>query len=124
MKLLFEAGSRYRAAQFSLIAGLAFFVLLPMMKRTLTISLDFDWFWRVVLFRAGKFVFDVSGKIRGALDVDAASLGKRATALAERYLGRPDKERRPGVLARAWSIGITATWIAVLLTAYLGVYYF
>jgi multicomponent Na+:H+ antiporter subunit D len=32
--------------QLLLFAGLAFFVLLPMMKRTLTISLDFDWFYR------------------------------------------------------------------------------
>jgi len=34
-----------------LFAGLAFFVMLPMMQRTLTISLDFDWFYRVFLFR-------------------------------------------------------------------------
>lgn len=33
--------------QLLLFSGLAFFVLLPMMKRTLTISLDFDWFYRV-----------------------------------------------------------------------------
>ena len=32
--------------QLLLFAGLAFFVLLPLMKRTLTISLDFDWFYR------------------------------------------------------------------------------
>jgi len=32
--------------QLLLFAGLAFFVLLPMMKRTLTISLDWDWFYR------------------------------------------------------------------------------
>ncbi|MEE9386758.1 MAG: Na(+)/H(+) antiporter subunit D [Nannocystaceae bacterium] len=32
--------------QLLLFAGLAFFVLLPMLKRTLTITLDFDWFYR------------------------------------------------------------------------------
>jgi len=32
--------------QLLLFAGLAFFVMLPLMKRTLTISLDFDWFYR------------------------------------------------------------------------------
>ena len=32
--------------QLLLFSGLAFFVLLPFMKRTLTISLDVDWFWR------------------------------------------------------------------------------
>ncbi|MCG8324060.1 MAG: hypothetical protein MI673_00965, partial [Thiotrichales bacterium] len=30
-----------------LFSGLAFFVMLPWMQRTLTISLDFDWFYRV-----------------------------------------------------------------------------
>ncbi|TPV92952.1 MAG: Na(+)/H(+) antiporter subunit D [Myxococcales bacterium FL481] len=32
--------------QLLLFAGLAFFVLLPMLKRTLTITLDFDWLYR------------------------------------------------------------------------------
>ena len=32
--------------QLLLFSGLAFFVMLPLMKRTLTISLDFDWFYR------------------------------------------------------------------------------
>ena len=35
--------------QLLLFSGLAFFVMLPMMKRTLTISLDFDWFYRKLL---------------------------------------------------------------------------
>jgi len=37
--------------QLLLFSGLAFFLLLPMMKRTLTISLDFDWVYRVLLFK-------------------------------------------------------------------------
>jgi multicomponent Na+:H+ antiporter subunit D len=32
--------------QLLLFSGLAFFVMLPLMKRTLTLSLDFDWFYR------------------------------------------------------------------------------
>lgn len=32
--------------QLLLFSGLAFFILLPLMQRTLTISLDFDWFYR------------------------------------------------------------------------------
>ena len=35
--------------QLLLFSGLAFFLLLPLMKRTETISLDFDWLWRVAL---------------------------------------------------------------------------
>ncbi len=39
--------------QLLLFSGLAFFVMLPLMKRTLTISLDFDWFYR----KLGPFLF-------------------------------------------------------------------
>ena len=35
--------------QLLLFAGLSFFVMLPLLKRTETISLDFDWLWRVLL---------------------------------------------------------------------------
>ncbi len=35
--------------QLLLFSGLAFFVLLPLMQRTLTISLDFDWVYRCLL---------------------------------------------------------------------------
>ena len=35
--------------QLLLFAGLAFFVMLPWLKRTLTITLDFDWFYRIGL---------------------------------------------------------------------------
>ena len=37
--------------QLLLFAGLAFFVMLPWLKRTLTITLDFDWFYRVGLIK-------------------------------------------------------------------------
>ena len=35
--------------QLLLFSGLAFFLLLPMMRRTNTLTLDTDWFWRVVM---------------------------------------------------------------------------
>jgi len=35
--------------QLLLFGGLAFFLMLPLMKRTLTVSLDFDWLYRRVL---------------------------------------------------------------------------
>jgi len=37
--------------QLLLFAGLAFFVMLPWLKRTLTITLDFDWFYRLGLIK-------------------------------------------------------------------------
>ncbi len=39
----YTAGHVITQLQLLLFAGLAFFVMLPMMKRTLTITLDFDW---------------------------------------------------------------------------------
>lgn len=44
--------------QLLLFSGLAFFIFLPWMKRTLTISLDFDWFYRC-LFKRILFYFDL-----------------------------------------------------------------
>ncbi|MCG8378710.1 MAG: Na(+)/H(+) antiporter subunit D [Proteobacteria bacterium] len=41
--------------QLLLFSGLAFFVMLPWMQRTLTISLDFDWFYR----KPGPYIFNV-----------------------------------------------------------------
>ena len=110
--------------QLLLFSGLAFFLLLPLMRRTRTISLDTDWFWRIALCRVAKA--GISGHA-----IAVAALGPRARDLlaalrtcAERHLGTPTtKEReREGIFARAWSIGTTALWIAVLLTAYVLVY--
>lgn len=43
--------SEHLITQFQLLlfAGFAFFAMLPLMKRTLTISLDFDWFYRKLI---------------------------------------------------------------------------
>ncbi len=45
----YDAAHVVTQIQLLLFSGLAFFILLPMMKRTLTISLDFDWFYRRLL---------------------------------------------------------------------------
>jgi multicomponent Na+:H+ antiporter subunit D len=42
--------------QLLLFSGLAFFVLLPLMKRTMTISLDTDWLWRRAAFSLGRLI--------------------------------------------------------------------
>ena len=110
--------------QLLMFSGLAFFLLLPLMKRTLTISLDFDWFWRVVLFRLGKFALDTGSSIGTRTSGFVDATGKRLRQLAIRHLGLPSDKSRPGVFARAWPIGVTALWIAVLLSGYVLVYYF
>jgi multicomponent Na+:H+ antiporter subunit D len=111
--------------QLLLFSGLAFFLLLPLMRRTETISLDFDWLWRVGLPRVvsllGTGLRAVDNGLRSAVG-SLLSFGKQR---GRRYFGSTtqDGEPTPGVFARAWPIGTTALWIAVLLTAYVGFYY-
>ncbi|TDG12820.1 Na(+)/H(+) antiporter subunit D [Seongchinamella unica] len=111
--------------QLLLFSGLAFFLLLPLMKRTETISLDVDWLWRRGLpMAAGRLAryFDAAA----ALWANAgAAWKKRLHSFTARYLGQPhtaDSEER-AVFARSWPIGTTALWIAILLSAYVLFYY-
>jgi multicomponent Na+:H+ antiporter subunit D len=120
----YTAGKVLFYLQLLMFSGLAFFLMLPLMQRTLTISLDFDWFWRVFGFRAGQAAFALGDRIASAAGTLLAAVGRRAGRGADRYLGTADAEKRPGVFARTWPIGITALWIAVLLTSYVIVYYF
>jgi len=116
----YTAGKVLLYLQLLLFSGLAFFLLLPLMKRTLTISLDTDWLWRVLLSRIARAVYATVASLGTAaqtrLGVGLDSLRTRAEA----HFGA--KLTRAGVFARAWSIGTTALWIAVLLTAYVLVY--
>lgn len=111
--------------QLLLFSGLAFFVLLPLMKRTMTISLDTDWLWRRAAFsilKALEHIFYVIGELIAKQRVKLQHFLHRMTV---QYLGQPhsadSKER--GVFARSWPIGTTALWIAVLLSAYMLLYY-
>jgi multicomponent Na+:H+ antiporter subunit D len=111
--------------QLLLFSGLAFFLLLPLMRRTDTISLDTDWLWRVALFRSAAWLHDAlaAAGARTAAVLDA--LGDRLGARARHWFGTETRDGRQlhGVFARAWPIGTTALWIAVLLTAYVFFYY-
>jgi multicomponent Na+:H+ antiporter subunit D len=111
--------------QLLLFSGLAFFVLLPLMKRTMTISLDTDWLWR----RAGVSILKVIDRTLGIIGNVIGQQADRLQTLLQRmtvrYLGQPDtadsKER--GVFARSWPVGTTAMWIVALLSAYVLMYY-
>ena len=105
--------------QLLLFSGLAFFLLLPLMKRTLTISLDADWFWRVVFFRLGSIVYDAVGRVGGALESAARAGAGAAIAKIERGKGG-----RLNLFARSQPIATTALWIALLLTGYVLAYFF
>jgi multicomponent Na+:H+ antiporter subunit D len=111
--------------QLLLFSGLAFFLLLPLMRRTETISLDTDWLWRVALFRAARGISAMFARLGLALRNLAELLGRRFGERGRRLFGTRSTDGRlmPGVFARAWPIGTTALWIAVLLTAYVFFYY-
>lgn len=103
--------------QLLLFSGLAFFLLLPAMKRTLTISLDIDWFWRGPLYRLGESVQNIAG----TLNQTAARIVRTQLNVLQNwslyYWGIE------GTFSRSWPIGTTALWIAVLLSAYVLLYY-
>jgi multicomponent Na+:H+ antiporter subunit D len=117
--IAYEPGKVLFYLQLLLFSGLAFFLLLPLMKRTLTISLDTDWLWRVVFFRLSRTAYDVIGRVGGALEA-AAKSGAR-DAVARLQAGQVSKL---GQFSRSQPIATTALWIALLLTGYVLVYYF
>jgi len=104
--------------QLLLFSGLAFFLLLNYMKRTLTITLDLDWIWRVAILRAGDLVYDACTAIRTAAEKIVLSVLKSGQA----RLG--DLSERDGLILRATSAtGLAALYAMVLLTLYILVYY-
>jgi multicomponent Na+:H+ antiporter subunit D len=104
--------------QLLLFAGLAFFALLPMMRRTLTISLDFDWFYRrfpglvlgAVTPAARGFWFSLGD---GTRDVLHGLAGYFA-----RYYGARDGIARVAG-SGAMAVAVMAVFAAVLLFFYL-----
>ena len=103
--------------QLLLFSGLAFFLLLPMMKRTLTITLDFDWFWRAPFLRQVAKVTDWAANLLALLQRGAIF---SITTLCEKSASLFGFER---LLSRSWSISTTAIWIVLLLTGYIVIYY-
>lgn len=108
--------------QLLLFSGLAFFLLLPLMKRTNTLTLDTDWFWR----RLGKSLTEhlINLLERGKESTVNSLLTRvgRIIHAGDQLLTGGDS-RDPGALGSAWSIGTTALWIVALLSAYIGIYY-
>jgi multicomponent Na+:H+ antiporter subunit D len=95
--------------QLLLFAGLAFFVMLPAMRRTLTLSLDTDWFYR----RLGPALW------RGVIAVGTGigeALGRAVLGPLRRLLALVMRPHGPeGILARTWPTGSMLLWVAVML---------
>jgi multicomponent Na+:H+ antiporter subunit D len=113
----YTAGHVITQLQLLMFSGLAFFVMLPMLKRTLTIALDFDWFYRVfflkillVLEKAGYFLLEVIEEIWNAIWF---KLDKSIRKI----------HGQGGIAERNWGISITALATTAMLGLLLITYY-
>ena len=95
--------------QLLLFAGLAFFVMLSRMERTLTVTLDFDWFYRVLLVRVAAVVERTWDWLLSLLRELRRDLG---TVLGPRF----EAWFLPhGRLAQTWPTGSMTLWVTVIL---------
>jgi multicomponent Na+:H+ antiporter subunit D len=113
----YTAGHVVAQLQLLLFSGLAFFVMLGFLRRTLTITLDVDWFWRrlgpALVHGAGAAIAFLDGSVRRAACAAARALQRALSAMAG-----PN-----GVLGRPVETRLMVLWVAVLLVAYLVAYY-
>ena len=103
--------------QLLLFAGLAFFLLLPQLRQTLTITLDFDWFYRRLGAAIASKLMIKASQVHTWLEM---ALRRRLEALI-RVLFRHHGPH--GTLARTWPTGSMVLWVAVLLGTCLIFYY-
>lgn len=103
--------------QLLLFAGLAFFVMLPHLKRTLTITLDMDWIWRRLLPGLVGAAAAVVGATHRAAGATAAATARHARAAVERTHGLNSR------FAKTWPTGTMALSVLLLLLGYLLLYY-
>lgn len=103
--------------QLLLFAGLVFFLMLPLMQRSQTISLDLDWFYRRLL-PALWHGLEHSARILIAYLHQA--LRRAARHLYQTLLAHHGPH---GTLARHWPIGSMALWVAVMLLISLLTYF-
>ena len=99
--------------QLLLFSGLAFFICLPLMKRTLTISLDVDWLYRRLTSATIRKLIAIFGPIDQAIRASALAGLNQAIGRAYRFLG-PE-----GVMARTIPTGAMVYWAVTLLVVYL-----
>ena len=104
--------------QLLLFSGLAFFLMLPFLRRTLTITLDTDWFYRRLMPRGVRLLLAIGQPLDSALRHSTREAIKGLIAALSRY------HAPQGFLARTWPTGSMVLWIAVLLGAYLLAYLF
>jgi multicomponent Na+:H+ antiporter subunit D len=99
--------------QLLLFSGLAFFLMLEWLKRTLTITLDVDWLYR----RLGR---DLAQRLDRVADAAWHGLVQTTGRIARELVNGLQRHHGPeGILARTWPTGAMAFWTTVMLAAYL-----
>jgi multicomponent Na+:H+ antiporter subunit D len=98
--------------QLLLFSGLAFFLMLGWLKRTLTITLDVDWFYRRLGPAAARRLDAMADAGWDGL-VSGVARSVRAIAAGVQRLHGPG-----GILARPWPTGSMAFWATVMLALY------
>lgn len=104
--------------QLLLFSGLAFFVLLSWLRRTLTITLDLDWLYRVLFFRVAVHAAGAVSRLISAVEGAAAESWRHLETGAIRLHGPR------GPLARTWPSGAMGVAVMLMLLAFLVSYYF
>jgi multicomponent Na+:H+ antiporter subunit D len=99
--------------QLLLFSGLAFFLMLGWLKRTLTVTLDVDWIWRGLGPRCLAWADRWSDRAWAAVTTSVDRAGSRIVRYIHRHHG-PE-----GSLARSWSTSSMAFWTTVVLAMYL-----
>lgn len=99
--------------QLLLFSGLAFFLMLGLLKRTMTITLDADWLWRRLGRDLARGLGDFSERAWSDFVSALTSAGKAISGSLYRHHG-PD-----GIFGRTWPTGTMAFWTTVMLGAYL-----
>jgi len=95
--------------QLLLFAGFAFFVLLKQMRRTLTISLDFDWIYR-------RFFHSLMREFTIGTSARRDRAEARVRSRIGRFIEQLYTHHGPqGVLARTWPTGSMVFWVAIIL---------
>ncbi|MDX2368893.1 MAG: Na(+)/H(+) antiporter subunit D [Colwellia sp.] len=100
--------------QLLLFSGFAFFLMLPLMKRTLTITLDADWFYRRFFPSALKNVFSLIWRADKVIRL--ACLDKLSSGF--NFISKKNN-RLSGLLSQNHPSGSMALWVAVVLAIYL-----
>ena len=102
--------------QLLLFSGLAFFIFLPVMKRSLTISLDVDWAYRRFLPHLVHYLMARFATVDRELRSTFIGVINKVINGAFQYVGPK------GVLARTLPAGAMVFWAIALLAGFLVVY--